>query len=605
MASASSAMAAAPDPSKDVGFDVFLPLRNADKLTALLAAQHDPASPLYHHWLTPQAFGLRFGPDSATVARVRAALEARGFAVTAQTRSLHASGKPAAVEAAFGVHLSMAPAEPGRMHVVADTLPRLPAEIADTGARVWTFAPFVQHAHSQVVSGPLDTNNRYGQDGAYWFDDLKQAYSYPSVLATVTVGGKSRPLDGTGATIAALMSSDMLDSDIAAMFAHENWQKVTGKKPPTLAGHIYVNGAQKGKLTGAFAEASLDTQMEIGGAPGATVYLYDIPDLSDGNTLGGYVYIDEANAVDLVSSSFGGCELQYFPKYNHGVDYRGILQTYHELFLQGNSQGISFLASSGDSAGKECPTPAYFFGMNGKFVAGIESPAADPNVTAVGGTNLITTVIAGSLQSSYVGENAWADPEIPYDPYGIGVTAKNGFWGAGSGASGLWPQPSYQTMVTTGSAMRTVPDVGMQVGGCPAGIAKLDKKGMCNGGGTAKNGNGNTDRSAVVVAIQGKFYGLIGTSVSSPEFASAMALLIEQHGRMGNLNTYLYKEAAAQAGGGRTRYHVGIPGYNGLIETLLNNTYSLSAGVGTPYVAALVGQAKAPLAENPQTPSNP
>jgi len=32
-----------------------------DSLTALIAAQHDPTSPLYHQWITPAEFGQRFG----------------------------------------------------------------------------------------------------------------------------------------------------------------------------------------------------------------------------------------------------------------------------------------------------------------------------------------------------------------------------------------------------------------------------------------------------------------------------------------------------------------------------------------------------------------
>src|SRR5271156_957439 len=67
-----------PAAAQSVGFDVVLPLRNRAALDDLLAALHDPASPQYHHWLTPTEFGMRFGADSATVARVTAALERRG-----------------------------------------------------------------------------------------------------------------------------------------------------------------------------------------------------------------------------------------------------------------------------------------------------------------------------------------------------------------------------------------------------------------------------------------------------------------------------------------------------------------------------------------------
>jgi hypothetical protein len=177
----------------------------------------------------------------------------------------------------------------------------------------------------------------------------------------------------------------------------------------------------------------------------------------------------------------------------------------------------------------------------------------------------------------------------------------------------MWPAPAYQSLVDTGNtAQRAVPDVGMMVGGCPGGIAKTDPKtGQCNGGNKAYNGNGNTDRSAVVVAygvgIGGGYYGVIGTSVSSPEFAGAMALLIEQQGRMGNLNEYLYRVAAKQARQGAVAkfLHTNIPGYNGVVSSNVSATYNLSTGVGTPVVSALVGAKNVKEAGTPRTPSNP
>jgi subtilase family serine protease len=375
---------------------------------------------------------------------------------------------------------------------------------------------------------------------------------------------------------------------------------------------VHINGGG-GLYGGAAIESALDVQQELTGAPGAHVILYDIPDLSDTNIFGGYVQAIEENRVDLLSSSFGGCELSYFPKYNGGQDYRGVLKAYHELFQQGNAQGISFLASSGDEAGRQCPNLAYMEGQPGKFIPSVGFPANDPNVTAVGGGNLVTTYLPGSLDSAYAGENAWSDPEIPYDPYGFGVDAKGGAWGAGSGYSKMWPAPAYQSLVDTGNtAQRAVPDVGMMVGGCPGGIAKTDPKtGQCNGGNKAYNGNGNTDRSAVVVAygvgIGGGYYGVIGTSVSSPEFAGAMALLIEQQGRMGNLNEYLYRVAAKQARQGAVAkfLHTNIPGYNGVVSSNVSATYNLSTGVGTPVVSALVGAKNVKEAGTPRTPSNP
>jgi hypothetical protein len=109
------------------------------------------------------------------------------------------------------------------------------------------------------------------------------------------------------------------------------------------------------------------------------------------------------------------------------------------------------------------------------------------------------------------------------------------------------------------------------------------------------------------VGIGGGYYGVIGTSVSSPEFAGAMALLIEQQGRMGNLNEYLYRVAAKQARQGAVAkfLHTNIPGYNGVVSSNVSATYNLSTGVGTPVVSALVGAKNVKEAGTPRTPSNP
>lgn len=603
-----------PDATRQISFEVALPLRNVAQLNDLLTALHDPANPQYHHWLTPAQFAASFGPDAATMNGVVKALRARGLSVETHTRSLHVSGPVALVESTLGTHLQLAHTDTNALgtRVVSASTLQLPPELKEAGATVVSFGPNEAHVMSRQATPLLSgTNNRYSQDGGYWFDDLKQAYQYPSYETTVTVKGKTQRLDGTGATIGVLMSSDYLPTDVAAVFHHEKWTATTGEPDPTLYKDVAVDGGG-GLFGGAFAEVSIDTQSEITGAPGAHVILYDIPDLSDGSIFAGYVDAIEANEVDVLSASFGECELFYFPKYNEGHDYRGILQAYHELFLQGNALGITFLASSGDSAGKGCTTVDYLFGKPGVFKAGVEVPASDPNVTGVGGTNLVTVYIPGSLDSEYATENAWSDPEIPYDPYGLGENVSGGVWGAGGGVSEMWPAPAYQSLVDTGSKARAVPDIGMQVGGCPGGISIVNKKTQfCDGNDNPKDGDGNTDRSygifAIAVGDGGGFFGYIGTSLSSPSFAGALALLIEQHGRMGNVNTYLYPIAAKQAKEGAVaKYlHTEIPGFNGLIQSNISPTYNVSTGIGTPVVKELVGAGAAAPAGTPQTLSNP
>jgi subtilase family serine protease len=354
--------------------------------------------------------------------------------------------------------------------------------------------------------------------------------------------------------------------------------------------------------------------MVLGGAPGANVFFLSLPDLSDNSILTAYDTVVESNAIDIVTSSFGGCELFYEPAYNDGYDFTYILGIYDDLIEMGNLEGVTWFASSGDSGGLGCPSVAivpYLYGVNTgaavKFIKGVETPAADPNVTAVGGGNLITTYPSpGSLQSAYVTEQGFGDPEIPYAAYGI-VNITGGFWGAGAGVSTVFAMPPWQSLVNVPStAGRNVPDIGMLVGGCPGGIAQLP----CG-----------PDRSAVVVTIGapagsngvGFRFGFIGTSVASPELAGAMALLVESlGGRLGNINPALYTLSAIQiAAGGPSApaadqfYHMKTPGFDGAFISKATGGYNYIFGNGTPDVRILFGLTGLPAAGTPQTPSNP
>ena len=50
-------------------------------LNKLLEEQQDPSSKEYHHWLTPQQFGQRFGFSQADIARISTWLMSQGFTV--------------------------------------------------------------------------------------------------------------------------------------------------------------------------------------------------------------------------------------------------------------------------------------------------------------------------------------------------------------------------------------------------------------------------------------------------------------------------------------------------------------------------------------------
>ena len=109
----------------------------------------------------------------------------------------------------------------------------------------------------------MTTDNRYSPVGPYWFDDIKQAYEFPSY----------QKLTGKGRTIAIVMSNDFLDSDMEAYFGHEKLAVPKIVRRP-------IGGGAPFDPFGSI-ETSLDIQQSGGMAPGATIVHYNIPDLSD------------------------------------------------------------------------------------------------------------------------------------------------------------------------------------------------------------------------------------------------------------------------------------------------------------------------------------
>jgi subtilase family serine protease len=368
------------------------------------------------------------------------------------------------------------------------------------------------------------------------------------------------------------MSSDYQDSDITQYFDHENL------KPPVVIRRRINGGADFSPDSPASVEAEVDIQQAGTMAPEATLILYITPDLSDASVLAGYLRIIEENRADIVTSSFGAFEALYGEKYNNGIDLSDILKVYDNLFKQGNAQGITFVASSGDSGGIGVPPLEYFDALPtnppqivGSFLPGVETPASSPHVTAVGGTNLITSdPMAQGRESTYVAEHADGDPLIPLDPYGVGNLLTGGYWGSGGGRSMYYGQPEYQRLLMLtnhGERYRTIPDVSLHMGGCPE---------------TASQPCG-FDRSSDYVIFAGGLYKVIGTSTSAPAFAGLLALREQLSGRLGNANYFIYKLADEQLNRRQESekyFHENIPGFNGYYQTRFGR-YNLVLGLGS------------------------
>ena len=636
--SASGTLAATHDAAKQdatTTFSVYLPLTHTNALEQLLSEQTDSTSSNFHKWLTPAEFKQRFGPGQSAFASARASLEsARLTVVSEHAQSLTVQGSVAAVERLFSTQLSQAQTHNGKMRWAANHHGQLnlPQRLAELGAVIPEFAPHLSsHVHSRVlqavdtshlaIGGTIATLDRLANaDSFFYANDMNEAYQLPSFRAQVKPPSSRHPvqLAGVGSTIGIVISSLIDPADLANSFNSsinaggitdlQNYSAVSNLPVPTVTFH-HVNGGAGpfDPNSGDGAEASLDTQMSLGTAPGAKEIVYDMPALTDADILAAYQMVDEENVVDVVSSSFGECELDFTAAANGGVDFTSILKMFHQLFQQGNAQGITFLASSGDNGAAECIPPAFqsnptTAGTN--FVLGVSNPAEDPNVTGVGGTNLQTTATPTVNDVTYASENADFDPRFPafFSINNVSFSVGNNTWGSGGGFSQIFAKPAYQFLVNTGSlTRRSVPDVSLMMGGCPgdADLAKQD----CT----------QLPRSAAIVWI-GEFPALlIGTSSSSPQMAGVVAIAVEKSGgRLGNINPMIYGLSALQTllGGANAPapfqfFHRNVSGNNNGFTVKPGQAYSEVLGNGTLDVRNFLGLQGVAPAGAPGTASNP
>ncbi len=578
--------------SQALDFTAYLPLRNEAALDKQIAAQTTPGSPGFHKWLTPAEFNAAYGPTTAQLQAAVKGFRALGMTADVQgPRQVHVAGTAAQVQAAFAVQLRTVKGKGGTSRVLAGSNLSLSPALRLLGVMIPDFAntPLLQPKGAIAVPADAVPDNRYGPSINYYFTDLKQAYDYPAYTAT----RNGKRVDGTGASVAILMSGKALQSDVVGVFNHEQWTANTSTPIPTF-NVLQVNGGAPAFPKGAAIESTLDVQTVLGGAPGSNTTLVEIPTLSNANIAAGYTAIIQSNQFDIVNSSFGGPEEYYLSGYNGGTDYTYLLKIEDGLFKQGNAQGITFIVSSGDEGGLQNPGLSYFNSdplARAIYVPSVSTPASSPHVTAVGGGNLVTTFNPPSTQSSYVNENGMGDALVPQDPYGVGKLASGGYWGAGGGVSQVFTKPGYQQLVPTGpSRFRTLPDVGMLVGGCPGSAIQ-----PCG-----------PDRSYVVVYYGGKRAGLIGTSHSAPEFAGALALYVGQNGRVGNANDFLYAAGKAQAAGGAAAFHTTHPSYDGYWrDGDQGGAYDYIFGNGSPDVRVLFGFTDLAPAGDPKSSTNP
>src|SRR5207245_10825279 len=177
------------------------------------------------------------------------------------------------------------------------------------------------------------------------------------------------------------------------------------------------------------SEVELDIEVDAAMAPKAAQIVYMGPNTTQGVNDTYNQIVNDKNA-QIAKSSWGECESQ---------SGNAELQTLDNILSQGSAEGIAMYAASGDSGAYDC---------NDTNLA-VDSPAGDPNITGVGGTNLQLN------NGAYGSETVWSNPsDTQRSPQGAG---------GGGGISSFFKQPTWQTgpgvQNQYSNGNREVPDV--------------------------------------------------------------------------------------------------------------------------------------------------
>ena len=559
-------------------------------------AASTPGSPSYHQFLTPAQYQARFGPADATVAAVGAYLDGSGLKVTAvgaSNRYLAITGSVAAAERAFGTTIERYLNHGQNVQAPSSPL-MVPAELASsvlTVAGLDTTPKIVQPLNSGQVSQPVGFVNAppcstyYGQtpatseaDGTTAlpeFDGHTLPYAVCGYTGTQfrSVYEADSSLDGSGITVAITdaYASPTIASD-ASTYANGNGDRpyLDGQLTQTLPGNFTHQGVCG--ANGWYGEETLDVEAVHAMAPGANIHYYAAASCFDADLLDTLGQVVDDATAQLVTNSWSDVEANSSPD---------TVAAYEAIFLQGATEGISFMFSSGDDGDELLATGT----------KQVDYPSSDPYVTGVGGT-----ATAIGQDNALLFQTGWGTEKASLSAGGTSWTTPSFLYGSGGGTSALFARPNYQGSVTS-SAYRQVPDVAMDADPTTGMLV----------GETQKFPSG---------VIQYGEYRIGGTSLASPLFAGMTALELQNEGGTGAglLNEVIYANKGAftditgatppDAGNVRADYVNGVNAKKGVVysvrtfdqDSSLTTTsgYDNVTGLGVPNTGWLTAIPAAP-----------
>ncbi len=485
-------------PDQHLSLAISLPLHNEAALDNLLQQIYDPQSPSYHRYLSVQEFTSRFGPAQTAHAAVLQFAQAHGLSVvdTAANRLvIDVEGRAADIEAAFHVSMNVYqhPTE-NRAFYAPDSEPTVDLDVPllhVSGLDNFN-VPYAKNIRASQQSVQMDGVAKAtgsGPGGNFVGSDLRAAYY------------GSGSLTGAGQSVGLFEFAGYNIKDVQNYFSK--------LKQPL---NVPVNGVS---LNGVSincppqscddSEQALDIEIAISMAPGLSqvVVYVGSKDVSIFNRMAA------DNTSKQLSCSWGWTDNE---------------SSLDPIFKEMAVQGQSVFVATGD---------------NGSSTPGdVVWPADDPFVTAVGGTDLVTTGPGGAWSS----ETGWNGS--------AGMPSKNGI-----------PIPKYQKLNGVvnsqnhaSSTLRNIPDV--------AAEANTNQWSCYDAG--CSDGNG-------------------GTSYAAPQWAGLVAMANEQAvsaggTTLGFLNPKIYHIGVGSAYD--TNFHDITSGSNGQYSAVTG--FDLVTGWGSP-----------------------
>jgi pseudomonalisin len=513
-------------------------------LQALVLSQHDPNSPLYHKWLTPETYAERFGISDNDVAAVTNWLRDNGMSieeVASGGRVLQFTGTAAQVAAAFHTPIREYHVA-GEIHHANASDPEIPRALAAAISGVVSLHDFRSHPALVVRKLTQSGNTSYYngiQQSALVPQDLAKIYNVNPLYVT--------SLDGTGQSIAVIGRSNIAVANVRTFR--------TNFGLPANDPQIILNGKDPGIICGGDeAEAHLDVEWAGALAKKATVKF--VVSASTAASDGIYIasqYAVNNNLAPVISLSYGLCEKSVGTAGN---------QMLNSLWQQAATQGMSVFVASMDSGAAGCDEMNEAVATQGLGVNGL---ASTPFNTAVGGTQFDDVLNRGTYWSATNDPTTQASA-LSYIPELTWNESASGLYASGGGVSTLYPKPTWQFGLGVASdSKRDLPDVAMA-----AAI-----------------------QDAYKIYADNQLMGVGGTSAATPVFASIMALVLQKVGqRQGLVNPVLYALAYNQNySGGAAVFHdvtkgtntvPGVTGYNA------GAGYDMATGLGSVDATLLV-----------------